>query len=154
MLNWQGFYYETRNSINFGEFCTPLAKKNAYALKTTPHVVALPFIYGVECIQFHTLLATLKNVFWPSDLDHWPMTLTFELDLDVLPLDLHTKIQVCMSVRLAVRVVTHTHTDTQTYGLRRLVTHTDVCYLCATSYSMRATFSPPIFHTYEKYLWT
>ncbi len=39
-----------------------ITEKNAYALKT-PHVVALPFIYGVECIQFHTLLATLKNVF-------------------------------------------------------------------------------------------
>ncbi len=43
------------------------------------------------------------------------MTLTFELDLDIRPLDLHTKIQVCMSVRLDVRVVTHTHTDTQTH---------------------------------------
>ncbi len=39
-----------------------ILKKTTYALKT-PHVVALPFIYGVECIQFHTLLATLKNVF-------------------------------------------------------------------------------------------
>ncbi len=39
-----------------------LIKKNAYALKT-PHVVVLPFIYGVECIQFHTLLATLENAF-------------------------------------------------------------------------------------------
>ncbi len=38
--------------------------KNAYALKT-PHVVALPFIYGVKCIQFHTLLTTVKNVFDP-----------------------------------------------------------------------------------------
>ncbi len=47
------------------------------------------------------------------------MTLTFELDLDILPLDLRTEIQVCMSVRLAVRVVTHTQTDTQTD------THTD-----------------------------
>ena len=81
----------------------------------TPHVVALPFIYGVECIQFHTLLATLKNVFWPNDLDLWPMTLTFELDQDILPLDLHTEIQVCMSFRLAVRVVTHRHTDRQTH---------------------------------------
>ncbi len=29
--------------------------------------------------------------------------LTFKLDLDILPLDFNTKIQVCMSVRLAVR---------------------------------------------------
>ncbi len=129
-------------------------KKNAYALKT-PHVVALPFIYGVECIQFHTLWATLKNVFWPSDLDLWPMTLTFKLDLDILPLDLHTEIQVCMSIGLAVRVRrTHTQTDRQTYGLRRLVAHTDVCSLCATRNRMRAPLAPPIFHTYEKYLWT
>ncbi len=32
------------------------------------------------------------------------VTLTFELDLHILPLDLHAKIQVRMSVRLAVRV--------------------------------------------------
>ncbi len=43
------------------------------------------------------------------------MTLTFKLDLDILPLDLHTEIQVCMSIRLAVRVRrTHTPTDRQT----------------------------------------
>ncbi len=29
------------------------------------------------------------------------MTLTYELDLDILQLDLHAKIQVCMSVRSA-----------------------------------------------------
>ncbi len=37
-----------------------------------------------------------------------------ELDLDILPLDLPAKIQVCMSVRSAGRVKrtdTHTHTD-------------------------------------------
>ncbi len=43
------------------------------------------------------------------------MTLTFKLDLDILPLDLHAEIQVGMSVRLAMRVVTDTHTDTQTH---------------------------------------
>ncbi len=41
------------------------------------------------------------------------MTLTFELGLDILPLDLHAKIQVCMSVRSSVRA-RHTHTHTQT----------------------------------------
>ncbi len=53
--------------------------------------------------------------FWPRDLDLWPMTLTYELDLDILPLDVHAKIQVCMSVRSAVRVRRkdgHTHTQT------------------------------------------
>ncbi len=40
------------------------------------------------------------------------MTLTFKLDLDILPLDLHAEIQVCTSVRSAVRA-RHTHTDRQ-----------------------------------------
>ncbi len=44
------------------------------------------------------------------------MTLTYKLDLDIHPLDLHAKIQVCMSVRSAGRVrrthtQTHKHTD-------------------------------------------
>ncbi len=41
--------------------------------------------------------------FWSGDLDLWPMTLTSQLDLDILPLDLHAKIQVRMSVSSAVR---------------------------------------------------
>ncbi len=41
------------------------------------------------------------------------MTLTYKLELDNLPLDLHVKIQVCMYVRLAGRV-RRTHTDTRT----------------------------------------
>ena len=48
------------------------------------------------------------------------MTLTFELDLDILPLDLHAKIQVCMSVCLVRRVVTHTHTDRQTHNVETI----------------------------------
>ncbi len=39
------------------------------------------------------------------------VTLTFELDLDILTLDLYAKIHVCMSVHSAVRVVTDRHTD-------------------------------------------
>ena len=43
------------------------------------------------------------------------MTLTFELDLDILPLDLYTKIQVRMFVRSSVRARhTHTHTHRHT----------------------------------------
>ncbi len=39
------------------------------------------------------------------------MTLTYELDLDILPLDLHTKIQVRMSIRVAgISRRTHRHT--------------------------------------------
>ncbi len=33
------------------------------------------------------------NIFWPHDLDFWPMTLTFKVDLDILWLDLRAKIQ-------------------------------------------------------------
>ncbi len=43
------------------------------------------------------------------------MTLTYGIDLDILPLDLHTKEQVCTFVCSAMRVFTdrqtHTHTD-------------------------------------------
>ncbi len=38
--------------------------------------------------------------------------MAYDLDLDILPLDLHTKNQVRVSVRSAVRVVTHTDTGT------------------------------------------
>ncbi len=40
------------------------------------------------------------------------MTLTFELDLEILPLDLHAKIQVCMYVCSAMRALKHGHTHT------------------------------------------
>ena len=40
------------------------------------------------------------------------MTLTFEIDLDILPSDLYAKIQVCTSVRSAVRArQTDIHSD-------------------------------------------
>ncbi len=44
------------------------------------------------------------------------MTLNYELDLDILPFDLHAKIQVRMSVRSA-RIARRTdrHTDTHTH---------------------------------------
>ena len=62
-------------------------------------------------------MATLKNVFGPGDLDLWPMSLTFKLDLHILPLDLHAENQVRMSVYSAVRVVTYnTHTHTHTHS--------------------------------------
>ena len=42
------------------------------------------------------------------------MTLTFELDLDIIPLDLQAKIQVCLSVRSAMSArQTDRQTDTQ-----------------------------------------
>ena len=49
------------------------------------------------------------------------MSLTYKLDRDILPLDLHAEIQVCMSVRFVVRVVTHRHTQTMSKLLHRRV---------------------------------
>ncbi len=60
------------------------------------------------------------------------MTLTYKVGLDILLLDRHTEIQVCMSVRLALRVVTDTHTDdvkmitpdtSQTWGVMKIQCH-------------------------------
>ena len=48
------------------------------------------------------------------------MTLTYKLDLDILPLDLHAKIQVSMYIRLYVRVVTQTHRQCQNYYTRHV----------------------------------
>ena len=45
-------------------------------------------------------LNTPLKHFWFGDLDFRAMTLAFKLDLDTLPLDLHTKNQVRMSVHL------------------------------------------------------
>ncbi len=42
------------------------------------------------------------------------MTLTFEIDLDIFPLDLHAKFRVRVCVCLAETVVTDTHTHGQT----------------------------------------
>ena len=53
------------------------------------------------------------HIFWPRDLNLWPMTLTHELQLDIVPLDQLPKSKsVCLSVRLGSRdgrMDTHTH---------------------------------------------
>ena len=90
-----------------------ISKKKPHLLWKHPRrictVIFLRFLaIFVDEAQGHRLLATLGNVFWPGDLYLWPTT--FELDLHILALDLHTEIQVRMSVRSAVRVVTHTLT--------------------------------------------
>ncbi len=58
------------------------------------------------------------------------MTLTYKLDLDIIPLDLHTKDQVYMFVRSAVRVFTDTYTHTQTMSklLHPLLTRGVITY--------------------------
>ncbi len=87
-------------------------EKNAYALKT-PHFVYVELYSSVASLAAASMTSSFigywqsKNVFWPCDLDIWHLTLTFELNLDILPLDLHVEIQVRLYVCLAVRVVTH-----------------------------------------------
>ncbi len=74
----------------------------------------LPLItsYSSQCIL-------TGDVFGLGDLDLWPMTLTFELGLDIFMHESHAKIQVCIHIYLA-RIVrrkdgqTHTQTHTQT----------------------------------------
>ncbi len=93
-------------------------KKTAYALKT-PHVIFLPVGFlSFFFWQVHLGLPGSQSqwtFFWPRDLDLWPMTLTYKLDLDILPSDLCAKIQVHMSVLLAGGVrQTHTQTDRRT----------------------------------------
>ncbi len=97
-------------------------EKNAYALKT-PHVVSVQSYSSVSSFASQSMKASLnfeslsierpiENIFWPRDLDLWPMTLTYKLDLDILPLDLRAKNQDCLFVRSPTRVVTDTHTHT------------------------------------------
>ena len=53
------------------------------------------------------------------------MTLTYKLDLDILPLYRHTEIQVCVLVRLVVKVVTdrQTHRHVTDVGCNNKHTH-------------------------------
>ncbi len=92
-----------------------LSSKTAYTLKT-PHVVFLSCFLGsasssILAARLHQYIVHVvrrnaieitKNVFFT--LLPWPMTLTYKLDLDLLPLDLPAKIQVCMSVHSTVTV--------------------------------------------------
>ncbi len=50
------------------------------------------------------------------------MTLIYKPDPDILPLDLHAKIKVCMSVRLS-RIARRTDTHTQTISKLLHPTH-------------------------------
>ena len=53
------------------------------------------------------------------------MTLNYELDLYILPLNVHAKIHFCMSVRSAVRVrQTDRHTDTHTDNVKTITPDT------------------------------
>ncbi len=85
------------------------------------------------------------------DLDLWPMTLTFELDLDMLRADPHAKIQVCMSVHSAGIVrrtdtQTHTHTHTHTHDVKTITPSADAG--CNKDFAEK--INGPILHL-EKY---
>ncbi len=99
-------------------------KTHTYTPRRSPTIHIWCRMYSVSYT-----IGNPENVFWPSDLDLWPMTLTFGLGLDILPLDLHTEIQVCMSIRLAVRVVTHRQTDRHTDDVKTIAPDTSQCDL-------------------------
>ena len=54
------------------------------------------------------------RVFWPGDLDLWPMTLTIEVVRDFIKVNLFVEFGEHTSIRSAVRVFTKWHTHTQT----------------------------------------
>ncbi len=55
-----------------------------------------------------------NHIFWPCDLDLWPMTLTYNLRLVKVKVNSHTKNQGHRSKGSAVRVLTGRQTHTQT----------------------------------------
>ena len=57
------------------------------------------------------------------------MTSTYELDLDILPLDLHAKIQVYMSVRMAG---IERRTDGKTHHVKTITPDTSETYILST----------------------
>ena len=78
------------------------------------------------------------------------MTLTYELDLDILPLDLHAKIQVCTSVRLGfIARRTDGHTDTQTQDVKTITPDTSETWgVKKTAYALKTphvVFLPVLF---------
>jgi len=62
-----------------------------------------------------------RLTFFSCDLDLDPMTLTYEFDLDILKVYLHTKNKVCRSRLSEVKSPSRT-TDTQTDATERIIT--------------------------------
>ena len=90
-------------------------KKKHICFENTPRRIPPGYSFFIVHRQgFQKSMERQIEHFWPHDLDLWPMTLTYELDLDILPLDLNAKIQVRMYVRSFTRVLTHGPTDTHT----------------------------------------
>ncbi len=92
---WIDQKYIEKNHIRFG-----------YTPRRRPHSRIPPSLPCCFCITMMT--SHWKTFFWPGDLDLWPMTLTFELDLDIHLTDMPK----FKSVRLSARPWewdTHTH---------------------------------------------
>ncbi len=89
-----------------------------------PHVIFLKRLLAGYIKASHSsrrlhIEMPIRNIIWSGDPDLWPMTLTFNLDLDILPLDLHAKIPVCLSVHWSVRA-RHTDRRCQNYYTRHI----------------------------------
>ncbi len=88
-------------------------EKNTTAYTLKPHIVFLPVIFlscffGRSTVQYLSQWNIQTNIFWPRDLDLWPVT-HYEIYLDVLPPDLHAKIQFRLFAQERHRC-THRHT--------------------------------------------
>ena len=91
-------------------------------------VFFLPAATGNSCYMLHEnewcysvlLSIAFKTFFFFLTWWLWPLTLTFNLDVDILPLDLHAEFQVRRSVRLSWRLVTDTLTHLLTHDVKTI----------------------------------
>ena len=98
---------------------------------------------------------------WP-----WPLTLTYQLDLDIIPFDIQAKNQDCMSVRSAVRVVTERHKMSKLFHLSlrdvgcnnaSVLIHSQYCFLqfsCMPSTQLSTNTHISNQHTFGGCEWT
>ena len=121
------FSRESGNTVTHTQACTrhvtdvgcnnTWEKKKRIRFENTPcrfcTVVFSGFFLGISINEGINKLQKpfYWNVFWPRDLDLWPMPLTYIVDLDIRSLYLHAKNQDCLFVRAPAIVVTRTHTD-------------------------------------------
>ena len=111
----------------------PLMEKNTYALKTPHIVVSLTGMLLSRFPRRHSIVIPMETFL---TLWLWPMTLTYKLDLDILPLDLHTE---CLSV-WPWETHRDTHRRCQNYYTRHV---TDGCKKASYSNSPFASSTSP-----------
>ncbi len=88
-----------------GRNCSEVKEENEEKPHLQYSLLPLPLLYCHLCMP-------QEDVSGLGDLDLWPMTLSLQLDLDTLSVDLHAEMhemQACISVRLA-RIVRQTDT--------------------------------------------